>query len=426
MRSFPLVARLLLVTAVLSTATASADGLIRDGQGAISMGRGGVNLGYADNGAIIIDNPAGMGNVSGTGLADVSLDTVICSLKYTDSDNLNPDSSTNGYPLASIGYICRNPDSPWTWGIGAFAPAGFGAGYDLVNPHTGPSSYKSFGALVKILPSLAYQVNERLVVGGSFGLALSHVQLEGPFYIQTGPFAGTPTLLHLQGTGVAPTGIVGLQYKLTPDTVLGLSYTEQTRFDFDGNASAQIISPFGPLSSAFDARTSIKWPRSLGIGLMHQFCSCSRVGFDVVWYDWSSAFDQLPITLSNSSNPVVGGLLGPQYQDSFPMNWHDSVSYRFGYEWSPTDDFTGRMGYVYHRSPVPDATLNPYLDGILEHVVTVGGSRRVGSSWINFAYQYSWSPTRTVGTSSIVGGDFSNSSLNAQAHWFSLSVLRNF
>jgi hypothetical protein len=84
------------------------------------------------------------------------------------------------------------------------------------------------------------------------------------------------------------------------------------------------------------------------------------------------------------------------------------------------------MGYVYHRSPVPAATLNPYLDGILEHVVTAGASQRVGASWITFAYQYSWSPTRTVGTSDIVGGDFSNSSLRADAHWFALSVLRNF
>lgn len=426
MRTSSLLTGLLLLTAVLSASTAWGDGLIRDGAGAISMGRGGVNLGYADNGAIILDNPAGMANVCGMGLFDVSLDTVVCALDYSDPDNPSAEPSVNGYPLASIGYVHRNPDCRWAWGLGVFAPAGFGAGYDLVNPHTGPAEYKSFGALVKILPGVAFEVTDRLAIGGTFGLAISHVQLEGPFYIQTGPFAGTPSLFHLQGTGAAPTGTVGLQYKLRPGTVVGLSYTEESRFVFDGNAQATLITPLGPLESDFDAETSLVWPRSLGIGVMHDFCTCSRGGFDVVWYDWSQAFSEMPITLRNPSNPIVGAILGPEIRDIFPLGWRDSVSYRFAYEWSPTDAFTARTGYVYHPSPVPDATLNPYLDGILEHVITAGISRRIGCTWFNLAYQYSWSPERNVGASSIVGGDFDNSTLHAQAHWIGASVLATY
>jgi long-subunit fatty acid transport protein len=105
------------------------------------------------------------------------------------------------------------------------------------------------------------------------------------------------------------------------------------------------------------------------------------------------------------------------------MRWHDSVSYKVGYEWSPSDLLTWRTGYTFHNSPVPDATLNPYLDGVLQHVVTAGVSRRIGSSWLNLAYQYSWGSTRNVGDSAIVGDDFDNSSLRADAHWIGVSVL---
>src|SRR4051812_29726391 len=143
MRTTTFVAPWLFVFALLSCTTALADGLIRDGAGAITMGRGGVNLGYADNGAVILDNPAGMANIASNSLSEVSLDTVICDLNYRDVDNPNPDHSTNGYPLGTIGYMQRKPDSPWAFGLGFYAPAGFGSGYHLNNPDTGPAFYKS-------------------------------------------------------------------------------------------------------------------------------------------------------------------------------------------------------------------------------------------------------------------------------------------
>jgi len=72
-------------------------------------------------------------------------------------------------------------------------------------------------------------VTDRLSIGGNLGLALGHTELEGPFFIQTGPFAGAPTLLSLHTTGAAAAGGFGFQYLLTPQTTIGLGYVEQTR-----------------------------------------------------------------------------------------------------------------------------------------------------------------------------------------------------
>jgi long-subunit fatty acid transport protein len=213
-----------------------------------------------------------------------------------------------------------------------------------------------------------------------------------------------------------------LQYAITPRTTVGVAYTEESRFVFDGTTRATLITPLGPVGSDFDTQIDLVWPRSLGVGLKHELCDCQRIGVDVIWYDWSHAFDRLDLVFRNPSNPLVGALVGPELHDSFPMRWSDSVSLRLGYEWDASEVLTWRLGYIYHDSPVPDATLTPFLDGVLEHAFSVGVSRAYDRALLNLAYQYSFGRDRHVGQSDIVGGDFSNSTFDAQAHWISFSV----
>jgi long-subunit fatty acid transport protein len=268
-------------------------------------------------------------------------------------------------------------------------------------------------------------VTDRLSIGATIGVGIGHLELEGPFFVQTGPLAGAPTLLDLQGTETAVVGSIGLQYALTPRTTVGIAYTEETRFVFDGAITrATLITPLGPVGSDFDTQVDLVWPRSVGVGLKHEICSCQRVGVDVIWYDWSHAFDRVDLVFSNPSNPVVGALIpGGVLRDSFAMNWEDSVSLRLGYEWDSSECVTWRFGYVYHDAPVPDATLNPFVDGVLEHAFALGVSRHFADASVNLAYQYSWHDERRVGDSALVGDDFSNSTFDADAHWASISVL---
>ena len=391
-----------------------ADGLIRDGIGAISIGRGGTNLGFADNGTIIHDNPAAMTNISGSHLYEVGMDSVITDLHY-EEPGVHSDGEFSVFPSGVASFVRRDPNSRLAYGVGIFAPAGFGARFRMDNDDFGRSLYKSIGALAKVLPGAAYEVNDRLSIGGTFGVAISHVELEGPFYTKD----GTPNLIDLQCTGATPSWGVGMQYELTPATTLGVAYTSESEFDFEGNARTTVP---GPLSSEFDLETGIVWPRSLGIGLQHRLCDCRRLGFDFYWYDWSDAFDQLDMKLTNASNPIFAAQT--PLTDSLPMNWRDTYSFRFGYEWDAPAGRVWRTGYVYHRSPTPDSTLNPYLDGVLEHAVSVGYSRPTRYGVVNLAYQFTWGPTRDIGDSQLVGDDFDDSRFRAAAHWLSISLLR--
>lgn len=421
LRFLPLV---LCLCSIWTPDPARADGLVRDGVGAISIGRGGTNLGFADNGAIIMSNPGAMTNVKGGGLLDVGVDGVITDLRYSDPDNPGVRGAFSIFPSGMIGYVHHDPDSRFAYGIGMYAPAGFGARYKMNNSVMGRSLYKSIGALGKILPAVCVKVTDRLSIGGSAGLAIGHVELEGPFYTQTGPMAGLPNLLDLQFTGVAATGNVGIQYKLTPKTTLGVAYTTATRFNFTGNASTTMFTPLGRIHTDFgSANMQLVWPRSLGFGFKHQFCPSRVFGFDFIWYDWSDAFKQLGMTLNDPSNPTVAALGGKEIHDAYPMGWRDSFSFRFGYQWTRRKSRTWRVGYVYHRSPVSNATLNPYTDGVLTHAVSIGLSQPTEYGWVNLAYQFTWGPKRTITNSTIIGGDFDNSTFQASAHWLSISFL---
>ena len=428
MKLRPILGLVLLAAVCHHASYAWADGLIRDGVGPISTGRGGTNQGFADNAAIILDNPGAMVNVAGNGLAELGVDTVISHVDYSDPFN-SVQSKTRPLPMPVLGYIQKSDDGQWAWGIGVFAPAGFGAAYgNLNNPLLGSNNYRSIGGLAKILPGISYGVTDRLAIGITVGIAFSDAELRGPLFVQQQPLTGVPAVLSLHGVGVAPTGSVGLQYQLTDDTMLGATYTEQTNFDLHGGSDAGLLvgPPFGVISSHFDSKIRLKWPRSVAFRLKHDLCPHRRVSADVIWYDWAHAFDQINLQFANPTNPLIPLLTPVPIKDVLPLNWADSVSLRLGYEWDSTDRDTWRTGYVYHHSPTPNATLNPYLDGVLEHAFSLGFSRKFDRAVFNASYQYCFGPQRNVTNSALVGGQFDNTSLSAQAHFAMFSLLIPF
>ncbi len=408
----------------LISSTAMADGVVRDGLGAISAGRGGTNLGFADAGSMLNDNPAAMVNMSGRTLFEFSADLLWTDLNYTDPQN-NTRERFKTHALPHVAAIKRTEDGMWAFGIGAFAPAGFGAKWDqntLPVLGGGVSEYRSLGLLAKILPGVAVRVTDRLSVGGTLGVGVSYTELSGPFFLQTGALAGAPADLRLHATGAQLVWSFGMQYQLTDRTTLGATFNSETRTRLEGEASAFL--PALAQSSEFDSEVHLTWPRSVGVGFKHDFCCHRRIAMDVIWYNWEKAFDHVGLVLSNPSNPALAGV--SPVRDQFPLQWRDSVSVRTGYEFAVRECDVARIGYVYHRNPIPSSTLTSYIPAILEHTFSVG----YGTHWrdyrVDFAYQYSFGTTRYVDNSAILGGDFDNSSVAAQTHWALLTLSRMF
>lgn len=413
-------ARVTLCLALAASATVSADGIHMNGLSPRALGRGGTNIAHSDNGAILFDNPAGAAFISGDGLFDVGGNLLITDFRYSDPDN--PGVSDLGLsPLPSFGLIRKTDDERFAYGLGVYAPAGFSETWEMQGqfPYGGQQGYKSFGALTKILPGVAWNVNDRLAVGGTFGVAISHVELEGPYTLQdAGLLTGLPTRIDLQATGATPVYSLGLQYKLTEITTVGLTYQSESRFELEGNTLADV-----PIigSARYDTHFDIAWPRTLGFGVRHELNRSRVVSADLVWYDWSSAFNDFSIALTNPDRPLF-----PDIQETLPLNWRDTVSVKLGFEQALKDNRTLRFGYVYHRNPIPDGTLTPYIQGITQHAFSTG----YGFEWreweIDGYYMFLFSPEESVGTNSLVGSDFDNSTHQSFIHAIGVSAIRRF
>ncbi len=414
------------VLVAASGRSALAQGVVRDSISATSSGRGGTNIAHSDNLTILLDNPGGLVNIPERERLDFGIDVLVTRLEYADP-LAHATGRVTPFPLPQLAYATKSPDGRFAYGFGVFAPAGFGAHYNLRHAFYGEREYNSLGALLKILPAAAFKVNDRLSVGAAFGLGMSHAQLKLPYNLQTGLLAGLPAMVDLKATGFAPTWSAGLQYKLSERTTAGLAFVSETRLRLQGEAKVDVSGiGFPALKAAYDADVDLAWPASLGGGIAHRLDDKHRLSADVVWFDWSRAFDKLDLRLHNGTNPLFDLVLGPKARDTLPLDWRDAIAFRVGYEFFATPRDVFRAGYIYHRSPIPDATLIPNLAGILEHAVSIGYGHQWNKWRVDLGYQYSWAPTNHVGHSRIVGGDYDCSSMRAQAHWVFLSLSYSF
>ena len=283
-----------------------ADGLIRDGMGAISAGRGGTNLGFADNGTVLHDNVAGLVNMQSCSLIECGGDLLFTNIDYAEAGGVS-DYRQDAVPMGHLS-VAKRLNEDVAVGLGIFTPGGFATKSVMPGPFpfAGERTYKSFGALARILPGVSLRMTERWSLGFTAGVAANHMEVEGPYTLQSGAVAGTPTLLDIQGTGAAFSWSIGMQYRLSDRTTLGVNYQSENRFELDGSAKTELPIPgIGFVQSAFDATTRVVWPQAIAAGLRHELSPRTVGAVDLVFHNWQRAFDQFEIQLTDATNPIV-------------------------------------------------------------------------------------------------------------------------
>ena len=178
--------------------------------------------------------------------------------------------------------------------------------------------------------------------------------------------------------------------------------------------------------TGYDVALDVTWPRWLGLGIRHEFCPHRIVSAEVIWFDWSSAFDSFDLRFADPTDPLYAAIVGPGLDESLPLEWHDSISIRLGHERWLNDKHVFRCGYIYHRNPIPNGTLTPYVQATLEHNFTLGYGW-VGRHWeTDLAYQYAFDAPRDAGASDLLGGDFDGARHHAQAHVAAIGFIRRW
>ena len=414
-----------LVAMIPGMALAQAGGALGNGISARATALGGATVASADGPLEAMQgNPAELTSLSGRSI-DLSVTSLFASGSFTNSvsNNGTIDSSAGTLPYGAFG---MRLGSRLVLGLSAAPDTLMKAGWTYLDPPgTGGATYglqenRSTILALRSAAGLGFVVNRKLSLGASFGAIYNANSLHAPYIFQEQPqLAGLKTLLDLQATGVGWNGTFGAVITPSKKLTIGLAYRMQTNVHTYGSASGNMGAQFAALGIPFqptftyDAEVTTKFPQAFTGGVSWQGWRHSRINLQGQWIDWSAAFQQLPVNLTNGSNTQINGFLGSSsVQDTVPLRWNNQAMFGVGVEVPVAEAFEIRGGYSYATDPVPSSTLTPMTAAILQNTLGTGAGYTHGHYRFDLAYQVQLPATQHVGTSGLLAGEYNNSQVN--------------
>jgi long-chain fatty acid transport protein len=415
------------------------DGLLLEGIGAISRGMGGTSSAHYVGPASMMGNPATMGLseaksqfLFGTDIVTRDVDAVNLNTgEHVSTENY----SNNRGPYVAPQFAYTTKISKWTFGAGLFAQAGLGTEYgntsflsrgDIAGvghaegAETGLDN-KSRLFILDIPFAASYDLNDRFSVGASVdakwtGLNLDYLVGGNQLNSLVGSGRASGSLLGLVGTLPDPRGVhigvskdkiiasgfegwgysgrLGLLYKLSPVTKVGMSYMfESNMNDLKGDATVTAVDgvlgnvPIQGKIRLIDFNT----PAKLDIGISHQVTDKLLIAMDVSRVFWEDALKDIRVGFSSASGSV---------DLAIPQDAKDQTIVAIGASYAATQKLTLRAGYRQATQPFNDDTLLALVPGIIEKHASLGFSYQLSEAGrIDAAYSHAFENSLTNRTS---------------------------
>ena len=417
------------------------NGMDLEGYGPIATAMGGASMAYDNGTAAMMNNPATLGMMSDGNQLDVALGELSPDVKASfPAMSKSWKSSSDAFFMPAVGWARKN--GQLTWGIGAFAQGGMGTQYDNGGPGTAftqmgiqmagenPAAISSWRersevGVMRLLVPVAYNVNNKLTIGGSvdyvrasmdlqmampystmstmmtpgnsvgtitpnaaMGGALTNLGSAGPNGIYGGYFNfsdGSPYTGKTSGAGFAAK--IGFTYVVSPALSIGGVYQSATSLgDLTGNGSMSVAyDAAGTASTAtMSGKYTIKdfqWPSTYGLGLSYKPTSKWMVAADIKQIQWSEVMKNFKLNFTGNAAAGGAAMDATMYQ-----NWKDQTVIELGGAYAATDAWTLRAGVNLASNPIPDSTINYLFPATVENSYTAGfGYAFSKASEVNFS-----------------------------------------
>jgi len=182
-----------------------------------------------------------------------------------------------------------------------------------------------------------------------------------------------------------------------------------------GDAGAQLTA-LGinvPSTFTYDAAVQNVLPQSVLGNVSWQTDHHWLFAVQADWTNWGNSFVSLPVTLTNGTNATINSVVGSTtLVDSVPLHWKDQYGVHVGAERTLTENTVLRFGYAHANDPVPSSTLTPLTAAIMSNQLTTGFGYNPGRSRWEVAYSFHPTATQHVGVSSLLSGEYDNSSVH--------------
>jgi long-chain fatty acid transport protein len=358
-----------LLSAVGISFATNGDNLI--GVSPASRGMGGIGVGMPVGATdSIFRNPAWMTYYKGFNLSFGGI--LFFPEVKAKFNNASATSQSKMFVVPEVGIVNQINDK-LTFGIGAFGVSGMGVDYrnepGLFRMHTNFQ-------FMRVIPTLAYKVNDAISVSGAVHLAYGSLDMGATF------------MGFNMGGGQSQTFGIGAQlgvaYNVGDFVYAGLTYQSPVNMTYKRVFDSNLNGQFEDLK--------LTQPQELAFGVGVKPMDNLKVGMDLRWINWKNA---------------------KGYKE---FQWKDQWVIGLGGEFKPTQKLALRAGYNYGKSPirggVKDATTQnnnipnfdqPYTDfdiavfnligfpAITEHHITLGlGYEFTNNFGIDLAYKHAF------------------------------------
>ncbi|CAM5390903.1 Long-chain fatty acid transport protein OS=Sphingobium scionense OX=1404341 GN=GGQ90_003368 PE=3 SV=1 [Sphingobium scionense] len=402
------------------------DGFNFIGYGPTSIAMGGTGAAYDIGPAGMMINPATLALMPDGCDGQIGGDIITSNLKIRNTAtgevaHSNSEGTNNGpYYAPEVAFVCRK--GRYTLGIGSFAAAGVGTQYAADSflsrtvTNTTDTGLRNFSRMLtlRIPVSAAYQVTDRLAVGGSLdvvwtsmnvGLLLDTSQIGTLAAQQRLSGSLVPTLLGIpqlsggylnftnhsivggaaEGWGIG--GKLGATYQVSRRTRLGIVYSFKTSVsDLTGHSTLTAVSAVAgniPLSGKVRVR-DFQGPAQFTAGVFHEFSDRLSVAVDYQRMFWGSAMKNVSVGFKDDAS-------GADINLSFPTNYRDTNVVGVGVQYRLTPRFAVRGGFHYADEPTPGHGVLAIIPSTPTTNITGGGSWALGkNSALDFALTYAF------------------------------------
>lgn len=403
---------------------AFAGGLSINLQSAAASGKANAFAGEANDPSALFYNPAGITQLPGTqvmlGTSVVYLDSTFRSSTSGESTQLQ-----DQFPIIPHLYIThrfKQWDERLSIGLGIFTP--FGIVIDW--PDNWQGRFDSTVAKLRVTiyqPTVAFQATKDLSLAAGLRIADVAAAFERQFAV---PALGiVESKLRAHDLTANPIGWnVGILYRVTDTTSVGLQFRSELQAKLDGQADFT-----GPASLAFSNtgfHSSIKLPPQLVAGVSTKFFPRWTINADIEWEGWRT-LGSLPLNFdATPGSPVPQSALN----SPGPRLWTNSYVFRIGGEFAATDRIAIRGGYFFDETPIPDNTFDPNIPNADLHALTAGLGYKWNATSLDVAYLIGFYEKRTIDASTIdpfnSAGPTAFGSYSTMPHVLTISVSQKF
>ncbi|MEW6165203.1 MAG: outer membrane protein transport protein [Pseudomonadota bacterium] len=453
----------LLAVAGISAPAFATNGMNMEGYGPIATGMGGASMAYDNGTAAVMNNPATLA-LSGQGSRiDLALGFLGPDVSSRSAAWGSRGSDADSFLMPAFGY--KKTVGKLTHGFGIFAQGGMGAEYSSNSAMDATSHGTTFGGgamsggqkqrselgVGRILFPLAYQVDDKLTIGGSadivwggldilwsedsvgfFG-AINQNKVSGATWATLGGmgvvpggkrgamggtmidtfvanFGGAFTDFHWghfafndnsaftqEAMGYGLAGKLGLTYKVNDRLTIGATYHSKTAMkDFEGDATLSFKVTAGGVPAVIPVASKVKvidfqWPETFGLGFAYQATDKLMVAADYKRLNWSDVMKNfhMRFTANATQTGMAAAFASTVLDYEYYQNWKDQDVINLGVAYKMDDKLTLRAGYNHASNPVPNNTVNFLFPATVEDHYTIGfGYAFTKASDLNFSMTF--------------------------------------